>query len=101
MSVRLIPEPGCNYSKGPFGADLEDVRLSKHKALPFKLPSEQEMRRFMIRTEKERIAKERVHNKNFVGTPTLRRLIDKLYSDYSLSCKKVQRANKRKKERDA
>ena len=32
--------------------------------------------------EEERMEKEKIHNENFVGTPTLEGLIKKVYDDY-------------------
>ena len=38
--------------------------------------------RYREQTEKERREQERIHSECFVGTPTMRQLMDKIYSDY-------------------
>ena len=46
---------------------------------------------YRIRVEEERVEKERIHAEAFIGSPTLKELIKKIYSDYK-ECIKRDRA---------
>lgn len=89
-----IPEPGYQRGEDPVGSVLDErlkeVEAGSEKTIPWEEvkkgleekfgPFDEEA--YGKRMEEERIEKERVHSEAFVGTPTLRELIRKLYSDY-------------------
>jgi hypothetical protein len=89
-----VPEPGYKRKEDPIGSEL-DKRLKKletgnAKLIPWEHvkkdlekkwgPFDQEG--YRKRVEQERIEKERIHGETFVGTPTIEKLIEKIYSDY-------------------
>ena len=84
-----IPEPGYKREKDPIaavldarpkepeeGVPLEDVLKDLEKKLG---PFDEEA--FNTQVEEERLEKERIHGEVFVGTPSLRELIEKMCSD--------------------
>ena len=89
-----IPEPGYERQKDPIGSVLDErlraMEAGTAKTIPWeevksnlkeKLgPFDEEA--YRKRVEEERIEKERIHSEAFIGTPTLEKLIKKLYSDY-------------------
>ena len=92
-----IPEPGYKREKDPIGSAI-DERQSELEAgtadtVPWEEVKENLEKRmdpfdeeaYRERIEEERIEKEQVHCKRFIGTTTLEELIKKLYSDYQQS----------------
>jgi hypothetical protein len=89
-----IPEPGYERKEDPMASVLDErlraMEAGTAKTIPWEQvkrgleekfgPSDEEA--YRKRVEEERIEKERVHSEAFIGTPTLRKLIGKLYSDY-------------------
>jgi hypothetical protein len=89
-----IPEPEYDRKKDPIGFEL-DERLKEIEAGNKKgIPSEHVKRElekkwgpfdeeeYRKQVDEERLEKERIHNEAFIGTPTLKELIKKMYSDY-------------------
>ena len=89
-----IPERGYERKEDPIGSAL-DERLNEFEASDKTgVPWEQVKRDleekygpfdhegFRKRVEEERVEKESIHREAFVGTPTLKELIDKIYADY-------------------
>lgn len=89
-----IPEPGYRRKKDPMASVL-DKRLKQGKTGSTELISWEEIKSDLEercgpideeghrkRIEEERIEKETIHGKVFVGTPTIEELIDKIQADY-------------------
>lgn len=91
-----IPEPGYRRKEDPLGSIL-DERLKEHEigrvkkaGIPWEeLKKELEEKwgpfdheTYRNQVEQERIEKERIHIEVFTGTPIIKDLIDKIYSDY-------------------
>ena len=100
LDYEQIPEPGYNREEDPIGFLSEErahndtperirdkgVSWEDNKNGLAELAEEEkgfDEERFREQSEKERREQERIHNESFVGTPTLRQLIDKIYSDYN------------------
>ena len=89
-----IPEPGYDGKKDPIGSELDErlkeIEAGNKKGIPWKHvkrelekkwgPFDEEEYRKQV--EEERLEKERIHSEAFIGTPTLKKLIKKMYSDY-------------------
>ncbi len=89
-----IPEPGYGRKKDPIGSEL-DKRLNEIKAgnkdgIPWEHvkkelekkwgPFDEEA--YQKQVDEERLEKEKIHSDAFIGTPTLKELIKKMYSNY-------------------
>ena len=102
-----IPEPGYDRKEDPMGSGLNErpkeleTSNKKEAAVPWedvkgKLeeqwgPFDHEA--YMRSKEQERIEKDKAHSEAFVGTPRIKDLIDKMYSDYGESIKKDKTEN--------
>ena len=89
-----IPEPGYDRKRDSVGSELdkrlENFETRDEKSIPWEDvkkeledkwgPFDEEAYRRQV--EEERLEKEKIHNENFVGTPTLEGLIKKVYEDY-------------------
>jgi hypothetical protein len=94
LDYDYIPEPGYERKTDPIGSII-DARLNEMEAGKMKgIPWEQVKKKleekwgpfdeegYRKHGEEERIKKESIHSESFVGTPTLEKLIEKIYSDY-------------------
>jgi hypothetical protein len=89
-----IPEPGYKREKDPIGSVIDErqseLEAGTAETIPWEEVKEGLEERFgpfdeeayRKRVEEERIEKEQIHGKDFIGTTTLEGLINKLYSDY-------------------
>jgi hypothetical protein len=89
-----IPEPGYDRKKDPIGSELDErlkeIEAGNKKGIPWehvKMELEKKWGRFdeeeyRKQVDEERLEKERIHSEAFIGTPTLKELIKKMYSDY-------------------
>ena len=89
-----IPEPGYDRKKDPLGSTLDErlkeIEAGNKKGVPWEQvkrdlgkkwgPFDEE--EYRKRIDEKRLDKERIHSKAFIGTPTLKELIQKVYSDY-------------------
>ena len=89
-----IPEPGYDRKEDPIGSDLDErlkeLKSGNKKGIPWEQvkrdleekwgPFDEEGYRKQI--EEERVEKERIHSKAFIGASTLEQLIKRIYSDY-------------------
>ena len=89
-----IPEPGYDRKKDAMGSVLDerlkDVEAGNDKGIPWEDvkrdlekkwgPFDEE--KYRKQMDEERLEKENIHREAFVGTPTLKELINKIYSDY-------------------
>ena len=89
-----IPEPGYDRKEDPLGSvlheELKKVKAGKKEGVPRENvkrglekkwgPFDEE--EYRKQAEEERVEKERIHTKVFVGTSTLKELIEKIYDDY-------------------
>ena len=89
-----IPEPGYDRNRDPIGLEIGDrlkgIESGNKGWIPWERvkeglekkwgPFDEEMYRKQV--EEERLEKERVHSESFIGTPTLKELIMKMYFDY-------------------
>jgi hypothetical protein len=94
LDYDYIPEPGYERKTDPIGsiidARLKEMEAGKMKGIPWEQvkkkleekwgPFDEEG--YRKHGEEERIKKESIHSESFVGTPTLEKLIEKIYSDY-------------------
>ena len=89
-----IPEPGYDGKKDPIESE-QDERLKESEAgykngIPSDYVKETlekkwgtvEEKEYRKQIDEERLEKERIHSEVFIGTPTLKELIKKMYSDY-------------------
>ena len=81
LDYNHIPEEGHDPCKFPFKVDEKDIMKSTKK-LPFLKPSRKEMALFKKSLEKKRAKDEKVHSKKYVGTLSLKTLINNIYDDY-------------------
>ena len=84
LDYENIPERECDRGEHPFGDDeaddreaLDDAEEEFEKEL-----EEWDEEKYREEMEKERIEKEKVHAEVFVGTKTMKGLVEKIYSDY-------------------
>jgi hypothetical protein len=89
-----IPEPGYEREQDPIGSVLDERLRSLETGTAETIPWEEVKRgleerfgsfdeeAYRKRIEEERIEKELIHSKGFVGRLTLEKLIEKLCSDY-------------------
>ncbi|MDM8525130.1 hypothetical protein QUF80_17305 [Desulfococcaceae bacterium HSG8] len=84
LEYENIPEREYEKGENPLGADdkeagipLEDVERELAADL-----GEWDEEKYRQEKEQERIEKEKTHAEVFVGTETLKELVDKIYSDY-------------------
>ena len=89
-----IPEPGYDRTEDPIGSvlaeRLKEFESGNKKGIPWehvKRGLEEKWGPFdeagyKKQVEQERVEKERIHRAAFIGTPTLRELIKKMYADY-------------------
>lgn len=89
-----IPEPGYEREEDPIGSVLDERLRALETGTAETIPWEEVKRdleekhapfdedAYRKEVEKDRIEKELLHGKTFVGTPTLEGLIKKLYVDY-------------------
>ena len=95
-----IPEPGYDRNEDPLGSAL-DERLEEFEAgnktgVPWEHGKREwgdkwgpfDYEGYRKQVEEERQEKESIHNKAFIGTPTLEELIRKIYFDYMESVKR-------------
>lgn len=95
-----IPEPGYKREKDPIGSVIDErqseLEAGTAKTIPWEEVKEGLEERFgpfdeeayRKELEEERIEKEQIHGKDFIGTTTLEELINRLYSDYQQSRQK-------------
>ena len=89
-----IPEPGYDRTEDPIGSVL-DERLKEFesgnkKGIPWEHVTREleetwgpfDAEGYKKQVEQARVEKERMHREAFLGTPTLRELIKKMYADY-------------------
>jgi len=89
-----IPEPGYDRKKDTIGSVLDErpneIETGDKKGIPsehVKRELEKKLGPFdedeyRKQVDEERLEKERIHSAAFIGTPTLKELIKKMYSDY-------------------
>jgi len=89
-----IPEPGYDRKKDPIGSVLDErlkeIEAGNKKGIPWEhVKRELEKKwgpfdedEYRKQVDEERLEKERIHSEAFIGTPTLKELIKKMYSDY-------------------
>lgn len=92
LDYDMIPEPGYNREEDPLGVCIEENQMkalisSGEDEAAQEQEGEQEeepfdLETYKIRQEQERVEKEHIHREDFVGTPTMKGLIDKIYSEY-------------------
>ena len=97
-----IPEHGYDDQEGPQGS-VPDERFGEGgtREVPLEdLEKEMEAKwgpfdreEYTRRAEEDRVEKERVHGELFVGTASLKELIEKIYSDYMESVEKDKDEN--------
>jgi hypothetical protein len=89
-----IPEPGYDRKKDPIGSEhdnrLNEIEAGNKDAVPLGYvkkelgnkwgPFDEEA--YQKQVGEERLEKERIHSEAFIGTPTLKELIRKIYSNY-------------------
>lgn len=92
-----IPEPGYERKEDPMGSVLDERLKDLEAGNKTGVPWEQVKRElekkwgpfdhegYRKQVEEERVEKERIHSDAFIGTPTLKELINKIYSDYKES----------------
>ena len=92
-----IPEPGYERKEDPMGSVLDERLKDLEAGNKTGVPWEQVKREleekwgpfdhegYRKQVEEERVEKERIHSDVFIGTPTLKELINKIYSDYKES----------------
>ena len=94
LDYRDIHEPGYDRKKDPMGSVLDErmkeIEAGNKKGIPWEHvkrelekkwgPFDEEEYRKQV--DEERLEKESIHSKAFIGTPTLKELIKKMYSDY-------------------
>lgn len=100
-----IPEPGYDRKEDSLGSAL-DERLqglergnTKDAAVPLEHVKRKLKEKFgpfdeegyRKRVEEERVEKEKAHREVFIGTPTLKELISKIYTDYEEYIKRDRR----------
>lgn len=100
-----IPEPGYDRKEDPMGSvldeRLQEVEAGNTTGVPWEqVKSELEEKwgpfdyeAYMKQVEEERTEKERIHSEAFIGTPSLKELIKKMYSDYRESIKRDKAEN--------
>jgi hypothetical protein len=102
-----IPEPGYDREKDSLGSvlheRLKEVKAGKKEGVPWENvkrglekkrgPFDEE--EYRKQAEEERVEKERIHSEVFVGTPTLRELIEKMYADYQTYIQRERSENLR------
>lgn len=92
LDYSSIPEPGCDRKEEPMASvveeRMEELRTSAEKREEISWeevkreleekgsPSDRDEYRGQV--EEERVEKKRVHNELFIGTPTLKELIEKI-----------------------
>ena len=89
-----IPEPGYDRKKDPIGSVLDErlkeVETGNKKGIPWEhVKRELEKKwgafveeEYRKQVDEERLEKEIIHSESFIGTPTLKELIKKMYSGY-------------------
>ncbi|MBT9162781.1 MAG: hypothetical protein DDT27_01343 [Dehalococcoidia bacterium] len=89
-----IPEPGYDRKRDPIGSVLDErlkeFEAGNEKGIPWDHvkrelekkwgPFDEEGYRKQV--DEERLEKEKIHSEAFIGKPTLKELIKKIYSDY-------------------
>ncbi len=108
LNYSNIPEPGYDREKDPLGTivdeRLKEIEAGNKKGIPWeKVQREPEKKwgpfdedEYRKQVDEERLEKERIHGEAFIGTPTLKELIDKMYSDYHGYIKRDKAENPRK-----
>jgi len=89
-----IPEPGYDRKKDPIESELDErlkeIEAGNKKGIPLEhIKREREKKwgpfdeeDYKKQVDKERLEKEKIHSEAFIGTPTLKELIKKMYSEY-------------------
>jgi hypothetical protein len=88
-----IPEREYENKEDLRGSEQDEVPLEDlEKEVDAKWgPSDRE--EYVRRVEEDRVDKERVHGELFVGTASIKELIEKIYSDYQDSMEKERAQN--------
>ncbi len=90
LDFDCIPEPGYDRKEDPLGLALDERLTDERPGIPWEEvtknledqwgPFNEED--YWTRLEQERVEKEGIYRENFIGTKALKKLMDKIYSDY-------------------
>jgi hypothetical protein len=90
LDFDCIPEPEYDRKEDPLGLALDERLTDERPGIPWEEvkknledqwgPFNEE--EYRTRVEQERVEKEGIHRENFIGTQGLKKLMDKIYSDY-------------------
>jgi hypothetical protein len=108
LDYNNIPEPGYDRKKDPIGSTLhkrrKEIEARNRKGVPWEnVKTELEKKwapfdedEYRKQADEERLEKERIHSEFFIGTPTLKELIKKMYADYQEYIQRERPENLRK-----